>query len=146
MNSTEKSGLTGRLDALYEFDREPVTENKLQGAGNFIGMYAGEHVAGTEFIIGPLFVAHGVSAPDLFLGLLAGNVLAVLSWVFLCTPIAIRTRLTLYWQLRKICGPYLTAVYSSNLVLSTLIQKLRPTQSDTSNLDTSLPCSQQNRL
>ncbi len=104
--------LTERLDALYEFDREPVTENKLQGAGNFIGMFAGEHVAGTEFVIGPLFVAHGVSAPDLFLGLLAGNILAVLSWAFLCTPIAVRTRLTLYWQLRKICGPWLTAAYS----------------------------------
>jgi len=104
--------LTERLDALYEFDREPVSEKKLQGIGNFIGMFAGEHVAGTEFVIGPLFVAHGVSAPDLFLGLLIGNILAVLSWVFLCTPIAIRTRLTLYWQLRKICGPYLTAVYS----------------------------------
>jgi len=104
--------LAQRLDALYEFDREPVSENKLQGLGNFIGMYAGEHVAGTEFVIGPLFVAHGVSAPDLFLGLLVGNILAVLSWVLLCTPIAVRTRLTLYWHLRKICGPYLTAVYS----------------------------------
>ena len=104
--------LAERLDALYEFDREPVSENKLQGIGNFIGMYAGEHVAGTEFVIGPLFVAHGVAASDLFLGLLVGNILAVLSWVFLCTPIAIRTRLTLYWQLRKICGPSLTAVYS----------------------------------
>jgi len=104
--------LAQRLDALYEFDREPVSENKLQGLGNFIGMYAGEHVAGTEFVIGPLFVAHGVSAPDLFLGLLVGNVLAVLSWVLLCTPIAVRTRLTLYWHLRKICGPYLTAAYS----------------------------------
>jgi len=104
--------LTDRLDALYEFDREPVSEKKLQGAGNFIGMFAGEHVAGTEFVIGPLFVAHGVAAMDLFVGLFIGNILAVLSWAFLCAPIATRTRLTLYWQLRKICGPYLTAVYS----------------------------------
>ncbi|HLA38595.1 MAG TPA: hypothetical protein VJ417_01290, partial [Candidatus Glassbacteria bacterium] len=36
----------------------------------------------------------------------------VLSWTFLCAPIAVRTRLTLYWQLKRICGPYLTAVYS----------------------------------
>ncbi|MHB9028771.1 MAG: purine-cytosine permease family protein, partial [Candidatus Latescibacterota bacterium] len=83
-----------------------------QGAGSFIGMYAGEHVAGTEFVIGPLFVAHGVAAADLFLGLLVGNILAVLSWAFLTAPIAVRTRLTLYWHLRKICGPYLTFVYS----------------------------------
>jgi len=108
----KKTSIAERLDNLYEFDREPVTQDKLQGAGSFIGMYAGEHVAGTEFVIGPLFVAHGVSAPDLFLGLVVGNILAVLSWVLLCTPIAVRTRLTLYWQLRKICGPYLTFLYS----------------------------------
>lgn len=107
-----KSGLTDKLDALYEFDREPLGEKSLQGSGNFIGMYAGEHVAGTEFVIGPLFVVHGVAARDLFLGLLVGNLLAVASWAFLCAPIAVRTRLTLYWQLRKICGPWLTAVYS----------------------------------
>ncbi|MBN1294878.1 MAG: hypothetical protein JXB48_23785 [Candidatus Latescibacteria bacterium] len=112
MAETEKSGIVERLDAMYEFDREPVAENKLQGIGNFIGMYAGEHVAGTEFVIGPLFVAHGVSAPDLFLGLLIGNILAVLSWAFLCAPIAVKTRLTLYWLLRKICGPYITVIYS----------------------------------
>ena len=108
----KKTSISERLDNLYEFEREPVTEDKLQSAGNFIGMYAGEHVAGTEFVIGPLFVAHGVSAPDLFLGLVIGNILAVLSWVLLCAPIAVRTRLTLYWQLRKICGPYLTFIYS----------------------------------
>jgi cytosine permease len=104
--------LISRLDALYEFDREPVSQEKLQGFGNFLGLYAGEHVAGTEFVIGPLFVAHGVSAPDLFLGLIVGNILAVLSWAFYCAPIAVKTRLTLYWQLRKICGPYINFVYS----------------------------------
>ena len=112
MNPDEKTRLVRKLDALYEFDREPVAKDKLQGLGNFIGMYAGEHVAGTEFVIGPLFVVHGVTAPDLFLGLIVGNILAVLSWVFLTAPIALRTRLTLYWQLRRICGPYLTAIYS----------------------------------
>ena len=112
MNKAPTSGIVKRLDAMYEFDREPVTEDKLQGIGKFVGMYSGEHVAGTEFVIGPLFVAHGVSAPDLFLGLLVGNILAVLSWAFLCAPISVKTRLTLYWQLRKICGPYLTVVYS----------------------------------
>ena len=112
MSAAETSGIVERLDAMYEFDREPVSENKLQKTGNFIGMYSGEHVAGTEFVIGPLFVAHGVSAPDLFMGLIAGNILAVLSWAFLCAPIAVKTRLTLYWHLRKICGPYITIIYS----------------------------------
>lgn len=109
--STQRT-LTDRLDALYEFDREPVPEAKLQGAGNFIGVYAGEHVAGTEFVIGPLFVAHGVAAGDLFAGLLLGNLLAVLSWAFITAPIAVKTRLNLYWQLRRIAGPRLTFAYN----------------------------------
>lgn len=112
MQTVRKPSLAERLDALYEFEREPVSQNKLQSVGKFVGMYAGEHVAGTEFVIGPLFVAHGVSAPDLFLGLIIGNILAVLSWAFLCAPIGVRTRLTLYWKLRKICGPHLTFIYS----------------------------------
>lgn len=106
------STLAERLDALNEFDREPVASDRLQGKGSFIGIYAGEHVAGTEFVIGPLFVAHGVAAADLFLGLLIGNALAVLSWAFLTAPIATRTRLNLYWQLRKIAGPYLLVIYN----------------------------------
>ncbi len=104
--------LAQRLDAINEFDREPVSEDHLQGPGNFIGLYAGEHVAGTEFVIGPLFVAHGVTAIDLVLGLLVGNLLAVLSWTCLCAPIATRTRLNLNWKLRKIAGPNLLFVYN----------------------------------
>lgn len=107
-----KKSLTERLDALYEFDREPVTNNKLQKLSSFLGLYGGEHIAGTEFVIGALFIAHGVSAPDLFLGLLIGNILAVLSWAFLTAPIAVRTRLTLYWQLKKVAGSRTTIVYS----------------------------------
>ena len=96
--ASTSSSITKRLDALYEFDREPVSKNKLQGIGNFLGMYAGEHVAGTEFVIGMLFVAHGVSVKDMFLGGLIGNILAVLSWAFLTAPIATKVRLSLYWQ------------------------------------------------
>lgn len=75
-------------------------------------MYAGEHTAGTEYVIGPLFVAHGVSAGDLVSGLIIGNVLAMLSWAFLCAPIATSVRLTLYYQLEKICGLNLTRIYN----------------------------------
>jgi cytosine permease len=107
-----KSNLTQRLDALFEFDREPVSPDKLQGPGKFAGLYAGEHVAATEFVIGPMFVIHGVAASDLFWGLLVGNLLAVLSWAFIVSPIAVQTRLTLYWYLRKICGPGLTYIYN----------------------------------
>lgn len=112
MSSTATSTLADRLDQINEFDREPVSEDRLQGPGSFVGLYAGEHVAGTEFVIGPLFVAHGVAAVDLVLGLLVGNLLAVLSWAFVCAPIATRTRLNLYWKLRKITGPNLLLVYN----------------------------------
>ena len=104
--------LTAAMDKLYEFDREAVTPDKLKSGGNFAGLFAGEHVAATEFVIGAFFVLHGVTARDLLLGLLAGNLLAVLSWTFVCAPIAVRTRLTLYWYLRRIAGPVTTTVYN----------------------------------
>jgi cytosine permease len=104
--------LTTAMDRLYEFDREPVTPDKLQSGGKFAGLFAGEHVAATEFVIGAFFVLHGVGARDLLLGLLLGNLLAVLSWTFICAPIAVRTRLTLYWYLRMIAGPGVTLVYN----------------------------------
>jgi purine-cytosine permease-like protein len=94
-----------------EFEREPVPQGRLLGFRSFVGMYAGEHTAGTELAIGPLFVAAGVSAFDVVVGLLVGNILAVLSWVFLCAPIATRARLTLYYQLEKICGRKLVTLY-----------------------------------
>ncbi|MDH4239289.1 MAG: nucleoside transporter, partial [Phycisphaerae bacterium] len=100
------------MDSLYEFEREPVSENKLQPGKHFAGIFAGEHVAGTEFVIGALFVAWGASAFDIFIGLLLGNLMAVLTWTFVCAPIAVQTRLTLYWYLRKIAGPVTTTVYN----------------------------------
>lgn len=104
--------LDNRLDSIDEYEREPVPEKKLKGWRGFLGMYAGEHTAGTEFVIGALFVAHGVSAVDLIWGLIAGNLLAVLSWAFLCAPVAVKTKLTLYWQLKKICGDHLATIYN----------------------------------
>ncbi len=99
-------------EAVDEFEREPVPQRALLGFKSFIGMYAGEHTAGTELMIGPMFVAAGVSARDLLLGLLVGNFLAVLSWTFLTAPIATRARLTLYNQLEKICGRSLVTLYN----------------------------------
>ena len=61
-----------------EFERQRVPESKLQSWKAFLGMYAGEHAAGTEFVIGPLFLTTGVSAFDLIVGLLIGNLMAVL--------------------------------------------------------------------
>ncbi len=104
--------LDSRLVSIDEYEREPVPEKQLKGWRGFLGMYAGEHTAGTEFVIGALFVAHGVSAVDLIWGLLVGNLLAVLSWAFLCAPVAVKTKLTLYWQLKKICGGNLATLYN----------------------------------
>ena len=104
--------LASKMDQLYEYDREPVPEDKLQSPLKFAGLFAGEHVAATEFVIGAFFVLHGVGARDLVAGLIVGNILAVLSWALICAPIAAKTRLTLYWRLRAIGGPGLMATYN----------------------------------
>ncbi len=110
--STGFSQIASRMDRLYEYDREPVASGKLQTGWQFAGLFAGEHVAATEFVIGAFFVLHGVRAADLIAGLLIGNTLAVLCWALICAPIAVRTRLTLYWYLRRIAGPGLTLLYN----------------------------------
>src|SRR4030043_250844 len=92
--------------------RRQAPAGVLLGLKSFVGMYAGEHVAGTELMIGPLFVASGVAAFDVIIGLLLGNALAVLSWMLMCGPIATRSRLTLYYQLEKICGRKLVTLYN----------------------------------
>lgn len=95
-----------------EYERRPVPQGALLKFKSFLGMYAGEHTAGTELMIGPLFVASGVGALDVIGGLFLGNLLAVLSWLFLTAPIAVRARLTLYYQLEKICGRKLVVLYN----------------------------------
>ncbi|WP_345249202.1 hypothetical protein [Nibrella saemangeumensis] len=105
--------LTDQLDAIDEYEREPVPQEKTKDFRSFVSMMAGEHIAGTEFVIGPLFVLHGVSAANLFVGLLLGNLLATLSWTLICAPVAVKTRLTIYYQLEKICGYRLVAIYNA---------------------------------
>jgi purine-cytosine permease-like protein len=95
-----------------EYEREPVPERAWLGFSSFVGQYAGEHTAGTELMIGPLFIASGVGASAVVGGLFVGNLLAVLSWMFLTAPIAVRARMTLYFQLEKICGRTLVTAYN----------------------------------
>lgn len=95
-----------------EFDRRPVTADRLEPPRHFAASYAGEHVAGTEFVIGAMFVAWGVGTADILWGLLLGNLLAVLTWAWICAPIAVDTRLTLYAYLEKIAGPGTIRLYS----------------------------------
>jgi purine-cytosine permease-like protein len=109
-------------DPVNEYEREPVPEKVLLGLKNYVGQFAGEHVAGTELMIGPLFLASGVSAFDFIFGLLLGNLLAVLSWTFFTAPIATRVRLTLYFQLEQICGRRLVTLYNfANGVMFTVL-------------------------
>lgn len=84
----------------------------MKGPSAFWGMYAGEHTAGTEFMIGPLFVAWGATANSLIYGLFLGNLLAVLTWRFLTARIATAQRLTLYFKMEKIAGRKLVVVYN----------------------------------
>jgi len=95
-----------------EYETRPVPDEAQKGHRAFWGMYSGEHAAGTEFMIGPLFLLAGASLQDIFLGLLVGNFLAVLSWRYVCAPIATRARLTLYRQLEFIAGDRLVKLYN----------------------------------
>jgi len=104
--------LVTQSEPVDEYEREPVPQKAWLGFTSFLGQYAGEHTAGTELMIGPLFIASGVSAVDVVGGLFVGNLLAVLSWMFLTAPIAVRSRLTLYFQLEKICGRKLVTAYN----------------------------------
>ena len=99
--------------AAAEYEREAVPERAWLGLKSYVGQFAGEHVAGTELMIGPLFLAAGVSAIDFFAGLFVGNLLAVLSWTLFTAPIATRVRLTLYYHLEKICGRRLVVLYNT---------------------------------
>ena len=96
----------------HDLDFHPVPPKKLQPASRFAGNFAGEHVAGTEFVIGATFVGAGAAAGDVILGLIVGNALAVMTWALLTAPIAVDTRLSLYAYLEKIARPGFLKVYS----------------------------------
>ena len=95
-----------------EYERERVPDHALKGPTAFWGMYAGEHTAGTEFMLGPLFIAWGATANSIIYGLLIGNLLAVLTWRFLTARIATAQRLTLYFKMEKIAGRQLVVIYN----------------------------------
>nr|WP_230682498.1 hypothetical protein [Gimesia maris] len=110
----------------------PIPEHKLHGWTHFAGLYAGEHVAATEFVIGATFVALGANTSDILIGLLIGNLLAVLSWTFITAPIAVQTRLSLYTYLEKIAGDSMTNLYNwANVLIFTVISAAMITVSST---------------
>ncbi|MCI2285262.1 hypothetical protein L3081_20115 [Colwellia sp. MSW7] len=113
-------------------EQMPVAKNKLHGRKHFAGLYAGEHVAATEFVIGATFVALGASTIDILLGLMIGNLLAMCSWWLLTAPIAVETRLSLYNYLNKIAGNSMTKLYNwANVVIFSVISAAMITVSAT---------------
>ena len=47
----------------------PVPKHRLKHWTHFAGLYAAEHVAATEFVIGATFVALGAKTMDIILGI-----------------------------------------------------------------------------
>ena len=128
MNSTEDFKQFKNL----EEEQLPVAKHKLHDWTHFAGLYAAEHVAATEFVIGATFVALGAKTMDIILGLLIGNILAVLSWRFITSPIAVDTRLSLYTYLNKIAGDSMTKLYNwANVVIFSVISAAMITVSST---------------
>ena len=110
----------------------PVAKHKLHGWPHFVGLYAGEHVAATEFVIGATFVALGAKTTDIILGLLIGNILAILSWTLITSPIAVDTRESLYTYLHKIAGDSMSDLYNwANVIIFTVISAAMITVSST---------------
>jgi len=119
------------FESLHE-EQLPVPKHKLHNWTHFAGLYAAEHVAATEFVIGATFVALGAKTSDIILGLLIGNVLAVLSWTLITAPIAVETRLSLYTYLNKIAGDAMSSLYNwANILIFAVISAAMVTVSAT---------------
>lgn len=127
------SSTSNKIDISQISDEQlPVAKHQLKGWKHFMGLYAGEHVAATEFVFGATFVALGATMTDILLGLLVGNLLAVLSWTLITTPIAVETRLSLYTYLQKIAGDSMTKLYNwANVIIFTVISAAMITVSAT---------------
>lgn len=128
MHSTEKNKQFESIDE----EQLPVAKHRLHDWTHFAGLYAAEHVAATEFVIGATFVALGAKTIDIIFGLLIGNILAVLSWRFITSPIAVDTRLSLYTYLNKIAGDSMTKLYNwANVIIFSVISAAMITVSST---------------
>ena len=102
-----------RLARAVPEEERPVPKSRFAGFGSFLGIYGGEHIAATEFVIGALLVTWGVKATELVFGLVVGNLLAASSYALVTAPIAVDTRLTLFAYLRKVTGPWFQRVYNA---------------------------------
>ena len=126
-----KSNRYKQFEKIHE-EQLPVPKHKFHHWTHFAGLYAAEHVAATEFVIGATFVALGAKTMDIIFGLLIGNILAVLSWTLITSPIAVETRLSLYTYLNKIAGDSMSKLYNwANILIFTVISAAMVTVSST---------------
>jgi cytosine permease len=95
-----------------ELEYQRIPPSRQLSGKYFLGSYSGEHVAGTEFVIGAALVSLGVSTSDLIWGLVLGNLMAVLSWALICAPVATRARMTIYWYLARLAGKKVSYLYN----------------------------------
>lgn len=131
--STTTSG-TDKFSDLAALDPEqlPVPPHERKGAGHFLGLYAGEHVAATEFVIGATFVALGASFKNILIGLIIGNLLATLTFWLVTAPVATQARLSLYTYLQKITGDLFSKLYNlANAIIFAVISAAMITVSAT---------------
>ena len=112
--------IEARARAVPEEER-PVPPSRLAGFASFLGVYGGEHIAATEFVIGALLVTWGVKAGELIAGLVVGNLLAASSYALVTAPVAVDTRLTLFAYLRKVCGPWFQRAYNATWGLVSIV-------------------------
>lgn len=110
----------------------PVPFHRTHGPGHFLGLYASEHVAATEFVIGAAFVALGATIQDILIGLLIGNTLAMLSFWLITAPIAVKTRISLYTYLDRNMGEKFSRFYNgANVIIFSAISAAMITVSAT---------------
>lgn len=129
--SLKKPSHFSEIEKLQE-EQLPIAKNKLHDWRHFAGLYAAEHVAATEFVIGATFVALGAKTMDIIIGLLIGNIFAIISWTLITTPIAVDTRLSLYSYLNKIAGGKMSKLYDwANVLIFTVISAAMVTVSAT---------------
>jgi len=119
------------LDSVDD-EQLPVPPHKQHGAKHFLGLYAAEHVAATEFVIGATFVGLGAGIWDILVGLVIGNTLAILSFTLITAPIAVGTRLSLFAYLERIAGNVMAKLYNgANVVIFAAISAAMITVSAT---------------
>lgn len=97
---------------IHPNDRSRLPYHQTVSGRHFAALYSAEHVAGGEFVVGIAFASWGASPAQVIIGLIIGNLLAVLSWALVCSPVATRSRITLYYYLERLAGKRLTQYYN----------------------------------